>query len=452
MGVETRTAAHSRSHGRLKGFTDFFHAETAGAIVLLIATVATLILANTQAYFAIDHFLHTEIGIVWGDFSFVQSFKHWVDDGLMALFFFVIGLEVKREIVVGELSTFRKALLPIMAAVGGMLAPAIIYLSVNPAGEASRGWGVPMATDIAFALGVLAVLGSKAPAGLRLFLTALAIADDIGAILVIALFYTAGISTQWLIVAAVFLGLLVLLNRKGVDSTLPYAVLGVCVWFAFLNSGVHATIAGVLVALTIPTRAQLEPISYIELAEEKLAQIAEAHVDGAHVLEDDTQQSAAFALGRESRHVASPLQRMEHSLHRFTTFVVLPLFAFANAGLRFVGAETSPLEMMFQPVAVGVFLGLLIGKPVGISVMTWIAVRAGLAELPEGVGWRHVMGAGVLGGIGFTMSLFVANLAFGDAELLEEAKLAVLVTSVVAGLLGYLALTMLARRADAAAG
>lgn len=433
---------------RLRGLRDDFSAfmqlETAGAIVLLAATVIALVLANTDAYAGLERILHTEIGFSIGSLHFEQSFKHWIDDGLMALFFFVIGLEVKREIVVGELSKPRQALLPILAALGGMLAPALIYLAFNAGGPGERGWGIPMATDIAFALGVLSALGSRsAPPKLRLFLTTLAIADDIGAIIVIALFYSAGVHFQWLLVAAVVLAVMVLLNRAGVDNGVPYAVLGLVVWFAFLNSGVHATIAGVLVAMTIPTRSKMQPLDYCEFAREKLDEIERADSPDKHVLDDDLQQEAAFEIRRVSPSIASPLQRMEHGLHPFTTFVVLPLFALANANIRLVGLDIGRLSL--QPVVLGIFFGLLVGKPLGITLLTWLSVRLGLSELPRGVSWRQILGGGILAGIGFTMSLFIATLAFQDPELLAEAKIGVLITSSVAGACGYVFLRVVSK-------
>jgi Na+:H+ antiporter, NhaA family len=448
------TPSHApRGFFRLRGLRDDFAAfmqlETAGAMVLLAATVVALVLANTDAFAGLERILHAEIGISIGSWHFEQSFKHWIDDGLMALFFFVIGLEVKREIVVGELSKPRQAILPIVAAVGGMLAPALIYLSLNSRGPGAHGWGIPMATDIAFALGALSALGSRhAPAKLRLFLTTLAIADDIGAIIVIAVFYTRGVAYQWLLVAAVLVAALWLLNGSGVDSTAPYAVLGVLVWFAFLNSGVHATIAGVLVALTIPTRSQLEPLEYCEFAHAKLDEIEQVHDPNAHVLEDDAQQKAAFEIRDVSQGIASPLQRMEHVLHPITTFVVLPLFALANADIRLVGLDVP--HLLTQPVVLGVFFGLLVGKPLGITAFTWLCVRLGLADLPRGVSWRQILGGAILAGIGFTMSLFIATLAFKDPLLLSEAKLAVLLTSVVAGACGYIFLRFVSGTGDVA--
>ncbi len=428
-------------------FSAFMKLEIAGSVVLLVATVVALVLANTDAYGALERVLHTEIGLTIGSWDFQQSLKHWVDDGLMAIFFFVIGLEVKREIVVGELSKPRQAFLPVFAALGGMLAPALIFLAFNAGGPGERGWGVPMATDIAFALGVLAALGSRAPGKLRLFLTTLAIADDIGAIVVIAVFYSAGVAWGWLGVAALLIAVLALLNRWGVDSTVPFAIVGVLVWFAFLNSGVHATIAGVLVAMTIPTRSRMQPLDYCEFAREKLDEIEEHHDPAAHVLDDDAQQEAAFEIRRMSPQIASPLQRMEHALHPFTTFFVLPLFALANADIRLVGLDVE--RLILQPVVLGIFFGLLVGKPLGISLFSWLAVRMGWSELPRGVTWRQMVGGGILAGIGFTMSLFIATLAFEDPVLLAEAKIAVLFTSAFAGAIGFGLLRGLAPPAEA---
>ena len=416
-------------------FAEFMRLEVSGAIVLLIATVAALVIANSGLAQWWEELWHTEIGIWIDSFEFSQSALHWLDDGLMALFFFVIGLEIKREIIVGELSTLRKAALPILAAIGGMLAPALIYAAINNGGVGAQGWGIPMATDIAFALGVLALLGSRVPSSLKVFMSALAIADDIGAVLVIAIFYTAEIYTSWLLAAAALLLVLALLNYLRVESPLPYALLGTAVWFCFLNSGVHATIAGVLVAFTIPSRSRMEPMEFVRWARGKIDEIEMLDVPGAHVLETADQQHCAQELQAEARWIQAPLQRMEHAILPLTTFVILPLFALGNAGVTFVGSEV--MELLLEPVSLGVFFGLVVGKPLGIGVFTWLAVKSGIAKLPAGVGWRHVLGAGFLGGIGFTMALFIAGLAFRVGILQTEAKLAILVASVVAGSIGY---------------
>ena len=436
----------TRRHGLLGGFTEFLNLETAGAVLLLGATALALIIANSPLHAAFDNLLHLELGVEVGTSIFAQSLKHWIDDGLMALFFFVIGLEVKREMVVGELSKPRQAMLPVIAALGGMLVPAAIYLAFNAGGSGMRGWGIPMATDIAFSLGVLTVLGSRAPASLKLFLTALAIADDIGAVLVIAFFYSNGISFAWLGAGALLLALLALLNAMRVDATLPYAVVGVIVWLCFLNSGVHATIAGVLVAFTIPTRAKMPALDFVAFSRETLSAIELADVPQAHPLEDDVQQQYAFQICRSSTLIASPLQRMEHSLHPLTTYVVLPLFALANANLRLVGLDVGALLM--EPVTLGVFLGLALGKPVGITAFSWLAIRMRLTELPNGLTWRHMIGGGILGGIGFTMSLFIANVAFSERLLLDEAKLAVIATSIVVGVAGFAFLSLTPRATE----
>ncbi len=428
-------------------FTSFAHQEAAGAIVMLVAAVVALVVANSSLWEAYEAFWHTEVGVFVGSAEFAQSILHWVDDALMALFFLVVGLEIKREFLVGELSDLRGATLPVVAALGGMIVPALIYVALNAGGPGVAGWGVPMATDIAFALGVMAVLGSRAPAGLKVFLTALAIVDDIGAILVIAVFYTSGLATEWLLFALVPLAVLVAMNRMQVSEPLFYLAVGSILWFAVLNSGVHATIAGVIVALTLPAESTLSTVRFTLFAREKVDQIEALEDPEAHTIADDEQQLLGLELADAAHLTASPLQRLEFMLHPFTTMVVLPLFALGNAGVRFVDYEGSKL---LSPVALGVILGLVIGKPLGIYFASRLAVGLGFASLPAGVTWRHILGAGVLGGIGFTMSIFVANLAFSDPVLTAEAKVAILVASAIAGTAGFLVLRATAEQQTAA--
>lgn len=421
-----------------EGFAEFLHTEVAGAVVLLGATVLALALANSPLFGSYEAFWHAQAGISVGSWHFSESLVHWVNDLLMAFFFFVVGLEIKREVLVGELSVRRKALLPILAAAGGMAVPAVLYFALNAGGPGSHGWGIPMATDIAFAVGVMALLGDRVPSSLKVFLVALAIADDIGAILVIAIFYTASLSWAWLGVAAVLFVVLMLLNRRGIDTPVPYLVVGGFLWFAVLMSGVHSTIAGVLVAFTIPVIAKTDPLRFVSNTRARLNQIEAADVPGSHVLADDQQQLMALEIRREARHTAAPLQRLEFALHPYTTFLVLPLFALSNAGVRFIGIDLS--QALLTPIALGVSLGLVAGKPIGIVLMSWLAVKLRLADLPEGVGWPQLVGAGLLGGIGFTMSLFVASLAFRGTQQINEAKMAILIASVLAGFVGYLVL------------
>jgi Na+:H+ antiporter, NhaA family len=417
---------------------DFHSYEASGAMTLLGATVLALVIANTPLRGVSEAFWQTHVGISVGHWEISKSLVHWVNDGLMALFFFVVGLEVKREVVVGELKTARQAALPLLAAIGGMVVPIGLYLALNTGREGAGGWGVPMATDIAFALGVLALLGSRAPSGLRVFLTALAIGDDIGAIVVIAVAYTSSVAWIWLALALLSLLALLLLNALGIDSSMPYWVVGLFVWICFLNSGVHSTLAGVLVALTIPTTSRCAPMEFVEQARAWLLRIASIDVEGEHVLVSDDQQHLARELQVGARWMQAPLQRMEHAMLPVTTYVVLPLFALANAGVSFTGNDAG--HLLLGQVSLGVVLGLVVGKPIGIIAMTWLAVRLRIADLPTGVTWRHIVGVGVLGGIGFTVSLFIAGLAFEGEVLPTEAKLAILAASVVSGLIGWLIL------------
>jgi len=430
-----------------EGAEEFFRMEVSGSIVLLVVTVLAMVLANSALGTDFAHFWNIESGITFGDFTFHQSVLHWIDDGLMVLFFFVVGLEIKREVLAGELSTVRKAALPILAALGGMLVPAAIYTMFNYGGAGAHGWGVPMATDIAFALGVLMLLGKRVPAGLKVFLSALAIADDLGAVLVIAIFYTSQIQWIWLLWGAAFLVLLISFNMLHVESPIPYVFAGIAVWFCFLNSGIHPTIAGVLVAFTIPAKARMKPMVFVEWARGKINHIEAIDVPGQHVLETPDQQVCAQEIQTQARWIQAPLQRVEHSILPVTTFIILPLFALANAGVRLVGLDV--LSLILKPITLGVFFGLVVGKQVGITLATWLAVKSGIAVLPAGVNWGHVYGASWLGGIGFTMSMFTSGLALRSGVMQEEAKLAILMTSLVAGIGGYFVLRLVESRTQA---
>jgi NhaA family Na+:H+ antiporter len=412
-------------------FERFVHSEASGSVVLLLATLAALVWANSpsaESYFALAH---TRIGVSWGESTFALSLQHWVNDALMAVFFFVVGLEIKREVVVGQLSSLRRAALPGMAALGGMLVPAALYALLNAGGEGGSGWGVPMATDIAFALGVLALLGKRVPLGLKVFLTALAIADDLGAVLVIALFYTAEIRGSALALAAVFLGLLFLANLLRVRRSELYVVLALGVWVGVLASGVHATVAGILVALLVPVRARRDPEAFLATAESRVAELRGAGLTPESLLARRSQLDAIVDLHEAAGDMRPPGLTLEEELHPIVAFLILPLFAFFNAGVALGEGRIA------GDVGLGIVLGLVVGKQLGITLFGWIAVRSGWAALPEGVTWAHVYGGACLAGIGFTMSLFVSELAFGPGALLDEAKLGVLLASLVSAVWGF---------------
>lgn len=420
-------------------FQDFVQLEASGGVVMMACAAAALIWANspwTEAYFGLWGIKLT-IGI--GEWALAKPLLKWINDGLMAIFFFVVGLEIKRELLAGELASPRRAALPIAAALGGMFAPALIYTAFNAGGPGAAGWGIPMATDIAFSLGVLALLGRRAPLGVKIFLTALAIVDDIGAVLVIALFYTAQVSWVSLAAAALILLALLALNRLGVKRTLPYAVLGIGLWLAFLYSGVHATVAGVLLAMTIPAHSAIvDRQAFMQAIRSALDLYEQACCDGEQDgLAASNRQAAAQALEAASIYAESPLQRLEHALHPWVIYLILPIFALANAGVH-LGGEIGPA--LLNPVGMGIVAGLVIGKTIGISLFSWLAVRLKLAQIPEGVHWRHLIGAAMLAGIGFTMSLFIANLAFGDGEALTAAKIGIITASLLAGAMGGLLL------------
>ncbi|MBC8160672.1 MAG: Na+/H+ antiporter NhaA, partial [Roseiflexaceae bacterium] len=361
----------------------------------------------------------------------------------MVIFFFLVGLEIKRELLVGELSNTRAALLPIAAAAGGATVPALLYLGLNFGGVGSDGWAIPMATDIAFALGVLSLLGSRVPFGLKVFLTAVAIVDDLIAVLMIALFYAGELNSWALSIGLVVLALLALANLVGLRSPLIYGALGVVVWLAFLESGVHATIAGVLVALTVPARSRLDPAAFLDQSRRLLDEFAESSLEPNRMLTEERQQAIVIELEDLSEGVQAPLQKMEHTLHPWVFFLIMPIFALANAG---VAISSNAFSGGALPVVLGVVLGLVVGKPLGLLLASWLVVRAGLATLPAGVSWVQLAGAGLLAGIGFTMSLFITSLAFGALpEVLAAAKIGILLASVVAGALGLACLNRAGR-------
>ena len=422
----------------LRPMQEFIHQSQAGGIILLVMTLLALIIANSPLGEGYQAMLDAHISIHVGSWVLEESVLHWVNDGLMVIFFFVVGLEIKRELLVGELSNVRAATLPILAAIGGVLVPALIFTAFNFGGDGAHGWGVPMATDIAFALGCLALLGDRVPFGLKIFLTAVAIVDDLIAVLVIAIFYSGGLDFMMLGIGFGVLLLLMLANLFGIRSPLVYAGLGVIVWLTFLNSGIHATIAGVLVALTIPARSRIDAPTFLARARQILAQFEHSLVGGKTKSDVEFQQSAVLELEEVSEQVQAPLQKMEHELHSWVAFFIMPIFAFANAG---VALSADSLGGATLPVLLGIVFGLTLGKPIGIVGACWLAVRAGIAELPQGVTWRHMLSTGVLAGIGFTMSLFIASLAFGDATHLATAKLAILLASAVAGGVGLLLLS-----------
>jgi NhaA family Na+:H+ antiporter len=419
-------------------FERFLRRTTAGGIVLIATTVIALVLAAALGGETLYRVWETPLTIAAGERHRIEmSWQHWVNDGLMALFFLLVGLELKREVLVGELSSIKDAILPIAAALGGMIVPGLIYAAFNAGTPTASGWGIPMATDIAFAIGILVLLAWRVPRNLIIFLTALAIADDLGAVLVIALFYTAKLDLHWLTVSAVLFGSLVLLNRGGIRRPLPYALIGVVMWLAVHASGIHATLAGILLALTIPARPRYSPAHFERRVGQLHADFVADRLDLGtpdDPLGNHRMASIAEAMEYSAAAVQSPLQRIEHSLTPWVTFVVIPIFALANAGIDLTSVGWS--DALMNSVTVGVLAGLVLGKFTGISLFSWLAVRSGLARLPSGVQWKHLTGAAWLGGIGFTMSLFIGQLAFRDPAVVEQAKLGILLASAVSAAIG----------------
>jgi len=432
-GDGKRTDMTEASHSTAM-FDRFFHSEVSGSVVLMGCTIVALGWANSpwsQSYF---DFAHLEMGLSWAGTPTHLSLQHWVNDALMVVFFFVVGLEVKREIGIGQLSTLRKAALPVSAALGGMLIPAGLYFALNAGGPGVAGWGIPMATDIAFALGILALFGSRVPIGLKVFLTALAIADDIGAVLVIALFYTAELKLGALVVAGVFMLLIAGARALGIRRSGIYLVLAIGVWGGVLVSGIHATVSGILVAMLVPIRSKLEPEAFLEKARNRLAELEASKLTRESMVDDREQLNALEDLYVSTGDMIPAGIALEHHLHPVQAFLILPLFALFNAGV-YLGGDA--LSHATDPIGLGILLGLFVGKQIGILGFSWLATRSGLADLPDGVDWPQIWGVACLAGVGFTMSLFITELAFDDPAPIATAKLGILGASLLSGAIGY---------------
>ena len=418
----------------------FFKKEASSSVLLLLASLFAVAWANSSLAPVYHELLHIDLTLALGDYRITKSLVHWINDGLMTFFIFVVGLEIKREILVGELSSRKSALLPVAAALGGMLFPGAIYFALNHGTDTAQGWGIPMATDIAFALGAIAVFGKRLPVGLRVFLSAFAIADDLGAVIVIALFYTKEIVWHYLIICIFFVVALAIANLLWIRWTLLYALLGLGIWVAVLGSGVHPTVAGFVVAMFIPARGKYDTDRFVKRVKEILDEFScEEQSCGYSILLTRGHLNAVHSLELACHEVETPLQRFEHALHPWIAFGLLPVFAFANAGLSLEGIDLA--SVVAQPLTIGLTLGLLLGKPLGVTLFSFLAVRTGIAVLPSEVRWSHILGAGMLGGIGFTMSLFISGLSFVSPELLNYSKLGILAGSFLSATAGLLFLT-----------
>ena len=424
-------------------FEHFLHSQTTTGLVLAFMTLFALVLANSPLVDIYNHFFHTTIELNVGEWKLSHSVHHWINDGLMAIFFFMIGLEIKREVLVGELSNIKVAILPILAAIGGMVFPALIYLAINQGTEGSIGWGIPMATDIAFAISALILLGNRVSPALVTFLVALAIVDDLGAVLVIAIFYTDQIQFLPLMLAGGSFLIMILFNRFGIHAILPYFIMGLFLWFFMLESGVHATIAGVIAAMSIPSRPKLTPISFTNSTRNLLDEY-----DNYPVATDDTmhEEQKAILLNIKDTidSVGSPSAQLEHSLHLPVSLIIIPIFALANAGISIDFSAIG--STLIQPVSLGIIAGLIFGKIIGIAGVSFLAIKLGIARLPQDSTFSQLLGVASLAGIGFTMSIFVADLAFaGNEALIFQAKIGILTASLLAGLFGYIWLRFIAK-------
>ena len=433
----------------LGSFNSFFKYEAAGGLALMAFTMAAMIWANSpwsQSYY---DFFQTKFTIGFGTLVLSKPILLWINDGLMAIFFFVIGLEIKREMMVGGLSSPKKTIMPIAAAIGGMAVPALIFVAFNGGLPSISGWGVPMATDIAFALGIMSLLGKRVPISLKVFLTAVAIVDDIGAILVIALFYTSSLNVMALLIGLAVFGFMLIMNlRWDIRPSIPYLVCGIILWFAFLLSGIHATIAGVLAALAIPASTRMKCEDFLEEMRGAANLFEKGNKQTSCVLTGEDQQHALHNMEHAYYEMTPPLQKIEHALHPWVAFAIMPIFALANAG---VALEPDIIAELMAPVSLGIFFGLVVGKQIGVTGACWLVRKLKLANVPDGTDMLQLHGAACLAGVGFTMSIFIANLAYpAGSQLVELSKIAVLFASLTAGILGYFTLKIATRNTPGA--
>ncbi|MDR0763794.1 MAG: Na+/H+ antiporter NhaA [Bacteroidales bacterium] len=425
-------------------FSHFFHKEATGGILLFFATIIALIFANFPQFFNLNAIWEKELVISIGDFVQKMTLREWINDGLMMIFFFVVSLQIKREIMVGELSSLKKSSLPIAAAIGGMIVPAIIYSIFNSnSPETIRGWGIPTATDIAFAIGILSILGKRVPISLKIFLTALAIADDLGAIIVIAIFYpTHAINFDMLLIIAIVMTIILILNSLQIRHTFLYFITGLILWFLVLQSGIHATVSGILLTMLIPTRTRISGTKFYAHTNFLVRKFRKNYVENKTILANQECLDVINAMRSEIAKASSPMQKFEFALHGFSMYVIMPVFALANAGVIINFNEFN----IFSEVSLGIIFGLVIGKPVGIFLFSFIMIKSGISKFSDGMNYRLLLNAGIFAGIGFTMSMFVSNLAFEHQGYTDTAKIAIFISSLIAGILGIMAMLATKKR------
>lgn len=440
-----QTITQNRTTEARKALMKFLHSESTGGIILLICAVIALLFANIPALVPFTSIWDYNCGIEFGNFSLKMPLRLWINDGLMAIFFFVVGLEIKREMLVGGLSSAKKAALPVFAALGGMIFPAIIYAIFNHDNpDTSHGWGIPMATDIAFAIGVISLLGKRIPIGIKALITALAVADDLGAIIVLAIFYpTHALHLSFLLYAAIVVAIILILRKLGVYNKYLYVIAGVFLWYFIFQSGVHATIAGVILAITVPSRPKIDEDTYITKFSGMLERFKTTVKRDESPLANSEGVFIIHEMHKEVEKVDPLTHRFESKLHPFSTFLIMPLFALANAGVAFSGMDFSE---GVPSLTLGIFFGLVIGKPLGIFILSFLSTKLKIAELPSGTSWPQIFAMGMLAGIGFTMSIFINGLAFHDPIFADEGKMTILISSFTAAILGSLALYLTTRK------